>query len=115
MMDIREMRTYAIEAAKAGDLEPLAKLAEAVHSYEPLALTGLHDLVAISGSLVLGLAVARGRLTPEEGFDLSRIDENWQIEQWGEDEEEAELVSLKRTDYLRAKEIFDLSQRQSDA
>ncbi|WP_424969892.1 ATP12 family chaperone protein [Dinoroseobacter sp. S76] len=93
----------------------LAKLAEAVHSYEPFALTGLHDLIAISGSLVLGLAVARGRLTPEEGFDLSRIDENWQIEQWGEDEEEAELVSLKRTDYLRAKEIFDLSQRQPDA
>ncbi|WP_424968067.1 ATP12 family chaperone protein [Dinoroseobacter sp. S375] len=95
--------------------EALARLSAAVHSYAPFALTGLHDLIAISGSLVLGLAVARGRLTAEEGFDLSRIDENWQIEQWGEDEEEAELVSLKRTDYLRAKEIFDLSQRQPDA
>ncbi|MEM1079151.1 MAG: ATP12 family protein [Pseudomonadota bacterium] len=95
--------------------EDLAKLSAAVHAHDPFALTGLHDLIAISGSLVLGLAVAQGRIAAEEGFDLSRIDENWQIEQWGEDEEEAALVSLKRTDYLRAKEIFDLSQRQPDA
>lgn len=91
------------------DPESLARLGQVVHGFDPFQLTGLHDLVAISGSLVLGLAVAAGNLTAELAFDMSRIDETWQIEQWGEDEDEALLVASKRLDYLRAKEIFDLS------
>jgi chaperone required for assembly of F1-ATPase len=94
------------------DPASLARLSAAVHGYDAFALTGLHDLVAISGSLILGLAVAEGHLSAQAAFDMSRIDECWQIEQWGEDEEEAELVASKRLDYLRAKEIIDLSQRK---
>lgn len=91
------------------DPESLARLGQVVHGFDPFQLTGLHDLVAISGSLVLGLAVAAGHISAELAFDMSRIDETWQIEQWGEDEDEAILIASKRLDYLRAKEIFDLS------
>ena len=45
------------------------------------------NLVALSGSLVIGLAVCPGSLDPETGWALSRIDEEWQIEQWGRDDE----------------------------
>jgi len=93
----------------AQEPESLARLARVVSGFTPFQLTGFHDLVAISGSLVLGLAVVDGRITSDVAFDASRIDETWQIEQWGEDEEEAERVAVKRADYLRAKEIFDLS------
>lgn len=93
----------------AQDPESLARLAEVVAANSPFQLTGFHDLVAISGSLVLGLAVVEGRISAAQAFEVSRIDETWQIEQWGEDEEEAERVAIKRADYLRAKEIFDLS------
>lgn len=91
------------------DPDSLARLSQAVAAFTPFQLTGFHDLVAISGSLVLGLAVAEGRMSAEAGFAASRIDEEWQISQWGEDEEEAERIAVKRADYLRAKEIFDLS------
>lgn len=94
------------------DPTSLARYREVVDAYTPFELTGLHDLVAISGSLVLGLAVAENHLTAERAFDLSRIDEDWQIELWGEDEEEAERVAIRRAEYLRAQEIFSLSQRQ---
>ena len=30
-----------------------------------------------------------------EAWDLSRIDEMWQIEQWGEDEEATEVLEIK--------------------
>ncbi|MDD9718859.1 ATPase [Dinoroseobacter sp. PD6] len=91
------------------DADSLARLSQAVAAFTPFQLTGFHDLVAISGSLVLGLAVAEGRMSAEAGFAASRIDEEWQISQWGDDEEEAERIAVKRADYLRAKEIFDLS------
>jgi chaperone required for assembly of F1-ATPase len=72
-------------------------------------LTALHDLVSLSGSLVLGLAVAHGRLDPPEGWRLSRIDEDWQIEQWGEDEEAAEVAARKLGEFLHAKRFWTLS------
>lgn len=86
----------------------LQLLSQAVHALTPCQLAAFHDLVAVSGSLVLGLAMARGRLTPDEGFDLSRIDEAWQIELWGADEEAAESEALKRETIRHAARFFEL-------
>ncbi len=74
----------------------------------PLALTGIHDLVTLSGSLVLGLAVARGALAADEGWTLSRIDETWQAEQWGRDAEAEEAAERKRAEFLQARKLLDL-------
>ena len=74
----------------------LATLTARVAAMTPFGLVALHDLTAISGSLVLALAVTSGRLTAHQAFDLSRIDERWQAEEWGQDEEAAELQALKR-------------------
>lgn len=73
----------------------LARLLSEVSSFE---LAALHDLIAISGSLVLGLAVAHGRLSADEAFTLSRIDETWQAEQWGRDEDADALEAVRHTD-----------------
>lgn len=86
----------------------LAALHRAVRAFTPFQLTAFHDLVALSGSLVLALAVTRGRLGAEEAWALSRIDEAWQIQEWGEDEEAAEVAALKRGDFLRADRFFGL-------
>jgi chaperone required for assembly of F1-ATPase len=75
--------------------ESLAALRAQVSGYDAFGLAGLHDLVAISGSLVLALAMAKGALSPETGFALSRIDETWTAEQWGTDEEASALESFK--------------------
>ena len=40
-------------------------------------------LASITGSLVLGLAVLDGRLTADEAFALSRLDEAYQAEKMG--------------------------------
>lgn len=65
----------------------LAALHAAVAAHGPFALTALHELVALSGSLVLGLAVSAGALEPGAAWALSRLDEAWQAEQWGIDAE----------------------------
>jgi chaperone required for assembly of F1-ATPase len=86
----------------------LDRLRTHVAALSPFQLAALHDLVAISGSLVLGLAVARRRLTAEAAFTLSRIDEAWQTELWGEDEDAAAQESLRRASFLTAERFFAL-------
>jgi len=86
----------------------LAALRDQVHALSAFRLAAFHDLVAISGSLVLALAVARDRITADEAWTLSRIDEDWQISQWGEDEEAAESAALKRAALLQADRFFAL-------
>lgn len=85
-----------------------ARLAEAVGTYQPLALTALYDLVALSGSLIIGLAVAEGRLDVTEGWSLSRIDETWQAEQWGVDDEAAALATRKEGEFRAAARLLTL-------
>lgn len=86
----------------------LARLTRHVAALSDFGLAGLHDLVAISGSLVLALAVTEGRLTAERAFAASRVDTLWQAEQWGEDEEEAEAEAIRRDAFLQADRFFGL-------
>ena len=51
---------------------------------------GLMAAMPLFGSVILALAVWRGRLTGEEAFAASRIGEEFQTETWGRDEEAAQ-------------------------
>ena len=81
--------------------QPEAALARAhavVDGFDDFRLAGLHSLVTISGSLVLGLAAAEGRVTAEEAGDAALLDELWHQEKWGADEEAAlRIEGLRRT------------------
>lgn len=65
----------------------VAALHRAVSAQSGWALAGLGILVPGLGSLVLGLAVAQGALSAGEALELSRLDETFQIEAWGTDDE----------------------------
>ena len=80
----------------AQQAEALDRLAAAVAAHDIFGLVGLHDLVAITGSLVLGLGVAEGWIGADAAFEAAHLDEAWQAEQWGEDAEAAEARALRR-------------------
>lgn len=86
----------------------LAALAARVQACDIWELAALHDLVGISGSLVLGLAVAEAKLDGVSAWSLSRIDDDWQIEQWGDDEEAAVLAETKKAALLHAERFWIL-------
>jgi chaperone required for assembly of F1-ATPase len=65
----------------------LRAVREAVHGYDPFGLAALHVITTLTGSAVLALAVARRRLEPESAWAAAHLDENFQIERWGVDEE----------------------------
>ena len=80
----------------------------AVAAESDFGLVALHDLVALSGSLVLGLAVRRGALDPAEAWELSRLDETWQAEQWGLDSEAEAAAAVRRAGFLDAARLSTL-------
>jgi chaperone required for assembly of F1-ATPase len=67
--------------------ESLVSLMSAVAALDDWRLTGVAHLTQVFGSLVLALAVEKGRLEHEEAFAASVLDEAFQAERWGEDRE----------------------------
>jgi chaperone required for assembly of F1-ATPase len=73
----------------AQEAAALAALRRAVAAEAPVGLSALGLLVPALGSLVLGLAVARGRLHAAEAHALATLDETFQERFWGVDAEAA--------------------------
>lgn len=94
--------------ARPQDQVALAKLAEATAAFDAFELAAFHDLVALSGSLVIGFAAVHRAQPADRLWEISRIDEDWQEEQWGVDEEAAAQAALKRRAFLDAAEILEL-------
>lgn len=88
--------------------ETLAVLRAHVTGFTPFELTAFHDLVAMSGSLVIGLAVTEGHAPADALWDVSRIDEAWQAELWGADDEAEATAALKRAAFSHAAQFLRL-------
>lgn len=92
----------------AQDSDALDRLQSELAAFDDFALAALHDLISLSGSLILALAVIRDAIPPEEAWLRSRVDERWQAEQWGEDEEAAAAELIKRAAFLDAERFYRL-------
>lgn len=67
-------------------------------SLDPFRLTGLMFACGLLGSALLALAVEQDALSADDAFEASRIDEAFQNEQWGEDQEAKEATDNRRTE-----------------
>jgi len=87
----------------------VATLRHRTFALDAFELAAFHDLVSMSGSLVLGFAAALDARPADAVWTLSRLDELWQEKQWGEDEDATALAEVKRIAFLHAKRMFDLA------
>ncbi len=69
---------------------------------DPLQLAGLHMMTTLTGSAIIALAVMEGAITPEAAWVAAHVDENWNIERWGEDAEATATRALKWRDMAAA-------------
>lgn len=67
--------------------DSLHALRAAMAGFDAFELAALSELVSLPASLILGLAAFEGRETPEALWRAGRLDELWQIAQWGADAE----------------------------
>jgi chaperone required for assembly of F1-ATPase len=85
-----------------------ARLATAVESLDDLTLAGVQNATSELGSLVLALALLERRISAEEAFAASQVDETFQIEQWGEDAESTARRAALRADIAATRRYLDL-------
>ncbi len=80
----------------------LRQILDLTHALDPFALTAFHELVSLSGSWVLGLAALQDYAPADELWSVACLDELFQMEQWGEDEEASVARAAKNDAFLCA-------------
>lgn len=71
----------------------LAQLRAAAEAYDHWMLAALRAATTVTGSLVLGLALAHEELDAERAWAVCRLDHDFKAEKWGEDSEAAEAAA----------------------
>lgn len=89
--------------------DAVASLRAAVAALDVWALAALGVAVPALGSLVLGLALADGRLDADTAHALGALDELFQAELWGEDAEAAARRRAVREDVAVAARLIALT------
>jgi len=85
----------------------LARLARIVGAADDFVLAGLAYGVGLFGSAILALAVREGQIGAEAAFDVSRVDEAFQEEQWGLDDEAAARTAHRRKEAIMLGQWFE--------
>jgi chaperone required for assembly of F1-ATPase len=88
----------------------LARLREQLAGRDAFSLAALHVMTSLTGSALLPVAVALGRLTPEEAWKAAHVDEDFQVSQWGEDAEAAQRRKNRWRDFAAAARALSLLQ-----
>ncbi len=65
----------------------LDRVRELVSPLDPLRLAGLHTVMTLTGSALLALAVFHGHLDADAAWAAAHVDEDWNMQLWGRDEE----------------------------
>ncbi len=89
--------------------DSVAALRRAVAALDSLALAALGVAVPALGSLVLGLALADGRLDAATSHALGCLDELFQVEAWGEDAQAAVRRRAVADDIAIAARVLELN------
>ncbi len=86
----------------------LSAFRQFVDGLDDFVVAGFHNAMTMTGSAVLAAAAQRRHLAGDEIWSLAHLDEDWQIEQWGADEEEAERRARRRKEFLAMLEYLAL-------
>ena len=58
-----------------------------ISEYDAFILSGLHNMTTLLGSAILSLAHLKGHIDLDHVWSVAHVDEDWQSEHWGVDEE----------------------------
>ena len=81
------------------------KITKFLTKFSDLEIIALHKITNITGSIFLSLCILNNDIIKEKVFELSHLDELWQAENWGYEEEASKNrekinIQLNRTMYF---------------
>jgi chaperone required for assembly of F1-ATPase len=94
--------------------DALLALRQALEEEGAFTLGALHVIASSTGSLVLALAVADRFISGADAFSLSRIDEAYQAEKWGEDAEAARRANRLAQELDKAVELMTAARQEGN-
>ena len=74
---------------------------------EPLRLAAIHVMTSLTGSALLALAVDYGALDGDAAWAAGHVDEDWQIEHWGQDAEAVARRAARKRDMMAAVSLLE--------
>ena len=87
---------------KAQPAASLDALGARIEAMAPFALAALEQLTTLAHSLCIGLAAMEPDADGTALWDAANLEEDWQVELWGEDHEAAERRAKRKGDFLGA-------------
>jgi chaperone required for assembly of F1-ATPase len=81
--------------------------ARAAFPKNPWSIAALHVVTTITGSALLALALAHEVRDPDQIWAAAHVDEDWNIEKWGIDEEVAARRESRLVDFRAATQILN--------
>src|SRR5437762_8771671 len=73
---------------------------------DPWSIAALHVITTLTGSALLALALLRGVVNEDQVWAAAHVDEDWNVEKWGEDEEVAARRATRLVDFRAAASIL---------
>ena len=86
--------------------EPAIAAARAALPGDPWSIAAVHVVTTLTGSALLALALLRGKLDADQVWNAAHVDEDWNIEQWGADEEVAARRRARLVDFTAAAHVI---------
>ena len=81
--------------------------ARSVFPVDPWAVAALHVVTTLTGSALLALALLHGVRDPDQVWTAAHVDEDWNAEKWGVDEEVAARRAARLVDFRAAVTILN--------
>lgn len=102
LRDVYGARFILAEGVMPVDQPPTAVEAvrTALQTLDPFRLTAAHAATQIAGSSAIALALVTGHIDAGAAADMADVDEVYQLEEWGEDEEARALLTRRRVDFM---------------
>ena len=85
----------------------LDRLAESLVGENLFTLTALVSITGLTGSGLLSIGLWNKLFSPDEVWKAAHVDEDYQISQWGEDEEAADRRARRRIEFDTAVAVLD--------
>ena len=82
--------------------ETRERLSERLSALDPFTLAALEQTTSLSASLCVGLSTLDDDADGEALWDAANLEEDWQAELWGRDEEAEERRAKRKGDFLAA-------------
>jgi len=77
----------------------LATISQALTAEDEFRLTAIHNVTTLTGSTLIAMMTAAGAISGEDAWAAAHADEDWQIEQWGSDEEAEARRAVRKRDF----------------